>query len=274
MTDEATVPAEGRSGKGKPKKRSPEHPLFDLKRALARATTLYDKEDFRWANATVALKHLGFDSTKSSTGIRTLAALKHFGLIDDLGQGAERKVKLSELARKILRDQRPESRERDAAIQQAALKPDIYAKIWKKWGEHGRLPSVASMTYELEHEFDFNPEAIPGFVRDFVSTLRYAKLDKTAAQEQIGDDTGDGQDDPDTEKNDAPRESPANATIGRRMSQTQGAPETRIDKFKIPLLDGASAIFEVPVPMSKANLKRLIAWLEFNEPAITYEDGA
>ena len=51
MAIESAPQPQVRSDKGKPKKRSPEHPFFDLKTAIARATALYEKEDFRWANA-------------------------------------------------------------------------------------------------------------------------------------------------------------------------------------------------------------------------------
>jgi hypothetical protein len=128
-----------------------------------------------WAPTTTALEIWEY-SAKSSWGFRAVAALKHFGLMEEEGTSDDRKVKLTELARKIIRDKRPNSSERRAAIQEAALKPKIYGEVWREWETREELPNQAQMEYELEHKWSFNPSAIEGFIRDFRSTLRFANL--------------------------------------------------------------------------------------------------
>src|SRR5690606_39686636 len=58
------------------------------------------------------------------------------GLLEDSGTGKDRKIKLSDLARRIIRDKREGSAERVKAIREAALSPSIYAKLWERSEEH------------------------------------------------------------------------------------------------------------------------------------------
>lgn len=81
--------------------RSPAHPAFDLKTALERTRIFYDCEHFSWAPLASTLKQWGY-GPKSSSGLRTLAALRHFSLLDETGTGRERCFRLSALAQTIL----------------------------------------------------------------------------------------------------------------------------------------------------------------------------
>src|SRR2546428_9885873 len=74
--------------------RSPNYPAVNLGEALAKAKTFYDVEDRHQANIEVASKHWGYKNAAAGGGL-IVAALTSFGLMEDEGSGAERKVRLS-----------------------------------------------------------------------------------------------------------------------------------------------------------------------------------
>lgn len=249
--------------------RSPEHPAVDLPTALERAQELYDAEGFNWTSPDVALTHWGY-SPKASSGDRTLAALKHFGLVEDTGSAKERRVRLSDLARRIIRDKREHSPERELAIREAALSPSIYRKLWDEWAQHGRLPSQGTMEYELEHTWDFNPKAVDGFIRDFVSTVEFADLlgehdtedaetDKGGARREAPGATDQGHNQTDNAK-----QAPANEEHHSLGSGT-AAKRNRLD-FPIPLISGERAVLTLPVPLSEADFALLVQMLQTTLP--------
>lgn len=160
--------------------RSPAYPVIDLGKALARARVLFDLECQNPTPVNVALEHWG-QSPKSSGGMRVVAALKQFGLLTEEGSGDYRIVRLSDTALRIVRDERPESPERDELIRAAALGPRIHNHLWEKY--EGRLPTDINLLHELRLNRGFNDNAAREFVKQFRATVAFAKLDTN--------DTGD-----------------------------------------------------------------------------------
>jgi hypothetical protein len=228
------------SENGKTKNRSPEHPIFDLSEAIDRARVFYEAEHFNWAPKATAMKHWGY-GPKSSSGLRALAALLHYGLLDEEGSGSARRFRLSQLAKTILLRETG-SQERRKAIRVAALKPAIYMKLWEEWGNGGRLPSDESMRYQLETTWEFNPRAIDSFIADFRSTMELAGL--------LGRDTleDEPEDDPDDSSDEHGHDS------RRREGRMPDIERKRTDArpFDLPIpLEGGTATLRIPVPMSK-----------------------
>src|SRR4051812_5063904 len=93
---------------GKKRLRSPAYPFISLKAAVERARIFYDKEKRNSANVQVAVKHWDYKA-KSSGGVQTVAALKAFGLMKDIGTGDARQVQLTELGLRIILDTRVDS---------------------------------------------------------------------------------------------------------------------------------------------------------------------
>lgn len=153
--------------------RSPAYPGINLKTAITRARELYEQDKLNSVPITIAVKRWGFKE-KSSGGLIATAALKSFGLIKDSGTGKDRRVQISEEARRILLDQRPESTERDETIKQAALKPKIHQLLWKKWGAD--LPPDDTFSHELIFELNFNENSVKDFIKEYRDTIRFAKL--------------------------------------------------------------------------------------------------
>src|SRR5437016_5576571 len=83
--------------------RSPAYPFVPLNRAIARADELWRKVGRAELDVATARDHWGYGLI-SSGGIQTEAALKQFGLLEVNGRGTERRLKLSELAVRLVGD--------------------------------------------------------------------------------------------------------------------------------------------------------------------------
>lgn len=153
--------------------RSPIFPFIALPKAVERARELYAEEKRHPTPAKVAVAHWKY-AAKSSGGLQTLAALKHFGLLADSGSGADRKVHLTDLAARILLDTTPDSAEVREALKTAAITPKLHAELWQKW--EANLPSDANIRNHLIFEREFNPASADQFIRQYRDTLAFARL--------------------------------------------------------------------------------------------------
>jgi hypothetical protein len=172
----------------KTRTRSPAYPFINLETALRRAREFYDQQQHHSAPVKVAAKLWGYEE-KSSGGLQTTAAMVSFGLLSDVGTGFHRKVKLTEMAMKILLSPDPKSKEH--AIKQVALAPKIHRQVWQRWGPK---PPEASLRYVLLTEWEprFNPNAVDPFIREYLDTIAFAKLTEsdTVNSENSGDEEG------------------------------------------------------------------------------------
>lgn len=139
----------------KTKERSPNFPFISLQTALERAQEFYDKEKRGTAPYVVAAKHWDYSPT-SSGALQTAAALKQYGLMADEGGGGNRKMRLTDLALRILLDTRPDSVEREQFKRQAALTPPVAAEIYEKWPTE--LPSPENLNHYLVLERGFSQQ--------------------------------------------------------------------------------------------------------------------
>src|ERR1700691_93278 len=104
----------------------------------------------------------------------TVAALKMFGLIEDSGSGAGRKVQLTESALKIIRDPRQESPERNDLIKTAAITPAIHWNVHDKY--KGPPPSEEAFKAYLLMDLGMRDDATDAFVREYNETMSFAGL--------------------------------------------------------------------------------------------------
>jgi hypothetical protein len=170
--------------------RSPAYPGISLETAINRARALYAADKMNAVPLVIAVKRWGFGE-KSSGGLVNVAALKSFGLLKDSGSGKDRKVQLTEEARRIILDQRQESPERDEAIKRAALLPKMHAALWNKW--KADLPADDTLRHALAVDWFFNLDSIPGFIKEYKDTILFAKLTDSdtlsAGQEDIEEES-------------------------------------------------------------------------------------
>lgn len=156
--------------------RGPAYPAISLPDALERATK------FKLANATrltlnmeAAYRVLGFKGP-SGASRQIVASLNYYGLLDYIGKGSDRKVRLSDLALRIMLDKLPNSPERVAALQEAALKPAIHARL----ADELKLPPPADVIIErfLVLDCEYSEVAAGTIIKVYKDTLEFAGLNK------------------------------------------------------------------------------------------------
>ncbi len=174
------------------RQRSPSSPFISLKRAVERTVEFEDAFKRYAARPADVVKKWGYES-KSSGGLQTIAALKAFGLLDDVGTGDTRKLKLSDLAIRLLGDKRPGARER--ALAEAAMKPRLISEYRQIWNT-GR-PDDDHCISELTIDRNFTPETAKKFLYVFDETIAFADLagsDKIeAGAQEVFRDSGSGE---------------------------------------------------------------------------------
>ena len=148
----------------KKRDRSPNFPFIGIESALTRARQLYDQEKRGVAALSVVAKHWNY-SLKSSAFLQTIGALKSYGLLDDEGRGLDRRVKLSDVALRVLLDPRQDSPERSQLVRQAILNPGIAQAILERFPDD--LPSESNLEHFLIFECKFSPEAAKSAVKIF-----------------------------------------------------------------------------------------------------------
>jgi hypothetical protein len=245
--------------------RSPNYPAINLEEAIKKATEFYNYEKRNSANVEIAMKHWGFKPT-SSGGMVTLAALNSFGLLSDSGAGKQRKVQLTELALKIILDERSQSVEREAAIKQAALMPKIHASLWNKY--HTSLPSDENLRHELVMERKFNPNAASGFIGEYKDTIQFAKLVDSDIMSIADEDKEEEQDMVSAPANTSPTPNTSKPPIAAGSPQNQ--PSAKEISLPVGVTEDGQVIFahvRFDAPLKRgmlASLKQLLDALEKN----------
>ena len=151
--------------------RSPAFPFISLGKAIVRARSIaerYGRHPVSLAAAGEAWRY----APKSSGFLQTVAALRSYGLIEDVGRAEERRIQLSDLGWRILHDTRSDARR--AAIREAATRPRSIAEYALKW-----LPSRPSddeCISELHLDRGFSPQAAKRYLTVFDQTAVVADL--------------------------------------------------------------------------------------------------
>lgn len=171
MTDdyEPTKIAKRRAG------RSPSYPFITVQKAIEQAAALYSNEGDYAAPLNSATEAWGY-SPKSSGGRQTLATLKYYGLIEIAGEGDDRKIKVSEIAKRIINDEREDTTEKQALIRKVALTPTAHKLLFEEYPNG--LPSDATVRFTLQNDHNFNKEAANDLLEEFKATASYAGIYK------------------------------------------------------------------------------------------------
>lgn len=159
--------------------RSPAYPYIDLEKAVRKAEAVRDAGAARTVLPPETVYKIWGLGAQSSGSRQTLAALNHFGLVDYIGRGDDRKIKLSDLALKIVLDRQPDSVDRTAAVRLAALEPAIHAELYEKFG--ALLPADVVMETYLVRDRGYNEPAASALLSEYRSSLAYAGLDKPSS---------------------------------------------------------------------------------------------
>lgn len=153
--------------------RSPNYPVIALEKGIELAAALFKSQQRYPVSVEVAAKDWNI-SPKSSYLSQHVAAMSAYGLVDIEGEKESRKVKVSDLAFKIILDKRPDSEDRKMLIKESSLNPDIFRKIYEKYPSG--LPSDHALQYELVTSYKFNPDAVDDFMKIMKQTFSFANI--------------------------------------------------------------------------------------------------
>jgi hypothetical protein len=162
--------------------RSPAYPYIPVNKAIEQARALHTKEGDYAVPLSSAVAAWGY-STKSSGGRQTLATLKYYGLIDVTGDGDARKVKVSDIARRIILDQREDDTEKRMLIRAVALSPSAHKTLYEQYPNG--LASDASVEHFLIFERGFNADAAKELLAEFKITASQISLFQPAPRTDI-----------------------------------------------------------------------------------------
>lgn len=232
--------------------RSPAYPAVDLPTAIQRADEFRQYAQRSAVTVAHVLEHWGYKG-ESSNGMKVVAALGYYGLINDTGTGDKRKIQLTERALRILMDHE-ESDARAEAIIDAALSPKIYKELWELWGPE--LPPDAEIRSHLIFEKKFNERVVSGVIDDYRRTLGFAGLlesDTISPAEQAF--SGEPMS--------------ATPTAARPTSRSAGPPPIPGTKaVEIPIPMKPWPVLTVAVPMSEEKWNLMMEMLKAMKPAL------
>jgi hypothetical protein len=243
-TSEKKTPAAVTPEAQKPKKgRSPAYPAVALDKAIDMARKVYDGQRKQEAHIDSTLRAIGY-SSQSGSSLRAIAALKQYGLVQDTGDGDNRRIKLTDAALDILL--LPESDPRKfSAIKAAALAPAIHAALWERYG--ALLPEDGSLMGYLTRDREYHDEAAQDIVSNYRTTFALAKLDKSE----------DSQPEPErpanTSKPDASTPPPERSQPERKMN---------LSVQEMPILVGPDMVAKIPFPMSEEDFDLFVGTLQ------------
>jgi len=229
--------------------RGPAYPYLDLESAvsLARKTYEFTKRSFAPLDA-VTKEAWGYSPT-SSSGVKTSAAMKYYGLIEANDAGS---VRLTDRAYRIVVDD-PTSEEWLEAVREAALSPRWYRFCWETWG----VDMPVSMKRTLLFDHGFVDTTVDGFLKDYRKTVEFAKLTEMRTLEESSSDEPDnpprraqGNSDPRAESQKGDAHPRIKSPIGANMRQ---------EVFSLP--EGTVAV-EWPGDLSQESFQDLSDWLD------------
>lgn len=170
------------------KERSPNFPYIPLATALERARQFYDGEKRAMAPYPVAVTYWKL-APSSSAALQTVGALKSYGLLADEGSGSGRKVRLTDLALRILLDQRPESAERLEFMRQAARSPTVAGQVYSSYPD--ALPSMANLIHYLVFDLKFSATTAPKAAAIIFKNHELTAMDESPSESDGSDIDGD-----------------------------------------------------------------------------------
>ena len=252
--------------KQKKRSRSRHFPIFDLEKALDRAHQLEQIVGTELVSTSVAIEHWGY-SSKSSGGMRTLAALIQYGLLDEQGMKDTRRVRVSSIAKIILNS--PDPNQKREAAQIATLKPPLYKEVWEHYA--GKLPTDRELSWYLKgkekpDEMILSGNSVDSFIKSFRATLDFAGLTGNGTLEAEGEHKPDIVEEP-TKKDDLG--SPPPSERGPAMPTASTAIQANFD-LPIQLGSGLQGTLRLPNPMTEEQWKRFESAIESTKQLKTF----
>lgn len=150
--------------------RSPNFPAITLPEALKKVKVLYDADSRTPVSTKVLLGHLGYGEKMSGAAGRMMAALRQYGLIQEV---VGDKYRVSDDAFHIL-TLSEDSLVRKKAVHDTSMRPAMFRAVTAEFKQ--RLPSDSALRDYLITEKKFNPASVETFIRALKGTIDFAKL--------------------------------------------------------------------------------------------------
>jgi len=173
------------NGPASKRERSPSFPYLDLGACIDHLRILYGAAKMNEVRQPDVAAAWGM-APKSGSLMRYIAALGQFGLIEAVGAGDQRRIKISADGRRILEDGRPGVRAK--LLSEAALKSSLIRSLYfgegdmPKWGADRPSDSIAESS--LKFDLGFGSEAARRFLAVYDTTVKHI-TDTGAATEGV-----------------------------------------------------------------------------------------
>ena len=260
MSTEQGLGAKKREG------RSPSYPDIGLEEAIDKARQLWAEEKRNFAPIHAILGHWGF-KPNTGPGLRAVAALKSFDLLNEQGRGENRQARVSDLAFRIIIDDRPDSQEQASALKEAALAPPAIRRLWEEY--NGNLPSDSTLRFVLRQR-GFSEVGATGLIKVLRNTVEFAKLAETDSITEKLDSEND-KDGNEEEPFDVPFPSESSQSMQQQEVHTElQSTSKRIEKrvLQIPLLGNKFLAMQLPVPMTESDWEQMMNVLAAMKPGL------
>lgn len=147
--------------------RSPGFPNIPLEEAISRLKIIYQHDKRAFTTVEAIITHLGYKGGRGGSAGRAVAALKHYGLLEEKsGQ-----FRVSDIGFKLLHFSE-DSEEKKELLKEISLYPSTFKRIFSYY--EGEIPSDTTLRQHLIFKEKFNPESVDQFIRVFRQTISFA----------------------------------------------------------------------------------------------------
>lgn len=147
-------------------------PFINLQKAISRAEQMFKADPQGRPMAVPTVYDVWGYSSKSSGGHQTVGALKAYGLLADSGTLAERKLFLTDKAKRYFLEERED--QRASLLKEFALNPKLLAAVWGDW--HGSPPADNIARSHLKLDRKLNEQSARSFLGIYKDNIAFADL--------------------------------------------------------------------------------------------------
>jgi hypothetical protein len=165
---------------------SPRFPFISLARALQRAEAIREAAGQNLISID-QVREIWNYAPKSSGGDQTLAALGYYLLLAESGSGQARRIKLSDLAIRYLREERPEVRRQMTA--EMVRGPKVMQTLWTQWGTEPPAAPIGRSI--LKNDMGFSDAAAGQIYEVYKSNIPFFQTDSSAMVRPVDRTTGE-----------------------------------------------------------------------------------
>ncbi len=260
MANAETGPAE--AGASLKSNRGRSYPTFSLGDGLRFAEKMYERAKRSFVPVSIACNYWGYKAT-SSSGMRCLAGMLAYGLLDGTGTRANKQVKLSDRANELLRNPNKNSPEYRQLLRETALRPTILQEIYDRYQSEGELPADdEAFAWELENRLKISESGTRQLIAVARDTFALAGLFGDAMVGDPGAGSEGGTPPPAGAPGNTAMTPAAPPAMPPPPASPPGlyghAPATTARDVALPLISGGTAILRLPYLLSQEDL----AWIK------------